>query len=116
MKIERTPPITPRLITRAEAEALSESAPPHAPFCWAALVPLIVHPLKVAIIEALLWIEQPLSAKQLELSFDCEEYYLGVISHHAKQLAKVKVIAILGSAPVAGKGVTETFYWWPSDS
>ena len=31
-------------------------------FDWEALVPLVIHPLKVAILEALEWIGQPLSA------------------------------------------------------
>lgn len=115
MKIERTPPITPRLFSRAEAEALIEAAPHHVPFSWEVFVPRLVHPVKVAIIEAMLWIGQPVSAKQLELSFDAEKYYLSLISHHAKHLSDLGVIEILGWAPVVGKGVTEKFYWWPSD-
>lgn len=114
MKIEPTPPITPRFLTRAEAEAVGEVASEQVPFSWEALVSLLVHPAKVAIIEAMLWIGQPLSARQLELSFGCDEYYLGIITHHAKRLSELGVIEVLGWAPVAGKGVTETFYWWPS--
>lgn len=32
------------------------------PFDWAALVPLVVHPMRVTIIEALCWVGEPLSA------------------------------------------------------
>jgi hypothetical protein len=30
------------------------------PFDWSALVPRVAHPLRVAIVEALLWIDRPL--------------------------------------------------------
>jgi hypothetical protein len=33
-------------------------------FCWSSFVAATVHPVKVAIIEALLWIEEPISGAQ----------------------------------------------------
>jgi hypothetical protein len=56
-------------------------------FDWMSLVPRVVHPLKVAIVEALLWIDQPLSASDLSKVFD-REFSLGLVSYHLKELRK----------------------------
>ena len=40
------------------------STPPH--FNWGSLVPYLIHPVKVAIIEAMEWVEVPLSPRELD--------------------------------------------------
>lgn len=36
------------------------------PLEWSELVPLIVHPIRLAILEAMLWIDEPLAAVDVE--------------------------------------------------
>ena len=76
-------------------------------FEWATLVPLLVHPLKVAIIEALEWIELPLSAKDLDLALD-EEFGLSLVSYHMRKLADVGVIEKVEQRAV--RGALQSFY------
>lgn len=80
------------------------------PFEWGALVPVLVHPLRVAIIEALIQIDQPLSATDLRKVFD-EKFDLPLISYHVAQLAKVKAIVKVRERPV--RGSIEKFYFFP---
>jgi DNA-binding transcriptional ArsR family regulator len=76
-------------------------------FDWSALVPRIVHPLKVTIIEAMCWIGRPLSAAELVEVFD-ERFSVSHISYHVRELRKAKVVKKARSRRV--RGATETFY------
>jgi DNA-binding transcriptional ArsR family regulator len=78
-------------------------------FDWAALVTQLVHPTKVTVVEAMLWIDQPLSATDLARSFD-GEFGISHISYHLKSLAKVGVLKSVGQRQV--RGATETFYFF----
>jgi hypothetical protein len=78
-------------------------------FDWAALVTQVVHPTKVTVIEAMLWIDRPLSATDLAKSFD-REFGLSHISYHLKTLAKAGVLKSTGQRQV--RGTTETFYFF----
>lgn len=78
-------------------------------FDWAALVTRVVHPTKVTLVEAMLWIDRPLSATDLSKSFD-GEFGLSHISYHLKSLAKVGVLKNVGQRQV--RGTTETFYFF----
>jgi len=69
---------------------------------WQACVPHVLHPVKVAILEAHLWIGQPLSAKDLERLFEYEPYYLSMISYHCKKLAEIEVLTLWKKRPVRG--------------
>lgn len=81
-------------------------------FDWGALVPRIVHPAQVTIVEALFWIGRPLSATELRDLFDEPEcYYLSLVSYHLRKLAEVGAIHETGSRQV--RGTTETFYFFP---
>lgn len=83
-----------------------------APFDWAVLVPRIVHPLKVAIVEALLYVEQPLSAIELCRLFDePSDNYVSKASYHVRELAKAGSLAAVRTRQV--RGATETFYFFP---
>lgn len=83
---------------------------PQAAFDWAALVPLVVHPMRVAIIEALSWIGEPLSATDLRKVFD-RKFDLSFISYHVGELAKTGAIVNVRKREV--RGATERFYFFP---
>lgn len=83
------------------------------PFDWDWLVPLLIHPAKVAIVEALAWIGQPLSPTEMANLFsDNRDFYLSLISHHVRELAKVGALEMVKTRPV--RGATEKFYFFPS--
>lgn len=80
------------------------------PFDWAALVPRAVHHLRVAIIETLQWIDEPLSAVELREVFG-QEYSLSLISYHIKVLVDAGALEKFGSREV--RGAVQTFYFFP---
>jgi DNA-binding transcriptional ArsR family regulator len=80
------------------------------PFTWDALVPHIVHPLKVTIIEALGWIGKPLSASDLTKVIEDEKYGLSHVSYHMVRLAQAGAIEVVRSRPV--RGSLEKFYFF----
>lgn len=80
-------------------------------FEWDALVPRVVHPLKVAIVEALLWIGEPLSAKELDRVFD-EEWGLSLVAYHLRKLAALGVVEPVRRQAV--RGALQTFYALPA--
>lgn len=79
-------------------------------FDWAALVPHFVHPVKVTIIEAMLWIGQPLSASELAKVF-FGEYDLSLISYHVVKLAQAGVLEQVRERQV--RGALQRFYFFP---
>jgi hypothetical protein len=80
------------------------------PFAWDALVPHIVHPLKVLIVEAMQWIDEPLSASDLTKVIDDEKYGLSHVSYHTVRLASAGVIEVVRTRPV--RGSLEKFYFF----
>lgn len=71
------------------------------PIRWDALVPLLIHPTKVWVIEALLWIDRPLSASELE-----EVLYkragVSAIAYHLKSLRTLGVLELVKEERVRG--------------
>lgn len=76
-------------------------------FQWEALIPYLVHPVKVAIIEASQWIEEPISARELDCVFD-EQFGLPLVSYHVRNLAGMGVLKKEGQQSV--RGALQTFY------
>ena len=76
---------------------------------WGALVPLVVHRTKVQIIEAMCWVNRPLSATELEQIFD-ETMSLSAISYHVVTLKKWKVLKQVRRRQV--RGSMERFYFF----
>jgi hypothetical protein len=72
----------------------------------------MVHPLKVAIVEALLWVGQPLSSSDLSKLIDDEQYGLSHVSYHVVTLAKAGALEARWTRPV--RGAVETFYFFKS--
>lgn len=78
-------------------------------FDWLSLIPRVIHPLKVAIIEAMLWIDQPLSASDLAKVFS-REFSLGLVAYHLKELEKAAVTEVVGDRQV--RGAKEKFHFF----
>jgi Helix-turn-helix domain len=77
------------------------------PFAWEDLVPHFVHPAKVAVIEALAWIDQPLSPTELNQVLD-EEFGVSLVSYHMRKLAQVGALERVRQQAV--RGALQTFY------
>ncbi len=82
------------------------------PFDWVRLVSSAVHPSKVAIVEAMAWIGEPLSANLLEHVFE-GQYGLSLLSYHLKRLAEMGVIEEVGTRPA--RGATEHFFFFAGE-
>lgn len=81
-------------------------------FDWGTLVPQVVHPLKVAIVEALLWVDQPLSATDLTKLFDNDRHSVAHLSYHLVKLVDVGALEVV--AKRERRGATEKFYFFAS--
>lgn len=81
--------------------------PDNAHFNWDSLVPYLIHPAKVAIIEAMEWIEVPVSPRELDRVFD-EEFGVSLVSYHMRTLADVGVVERVRQQPV--RGAVQNFY------
>lgn len=79
------------------------------PFDWLVLIPRIAHPTKVAVLEAVAYLDQPLSATLLLNLFDCD-WSLSRVSYHVTALAKLGVLAKVGERKV--RGTIENFYFF----
>jgi hypothetical protein len=76
-------------------------------FDWAALVPQVVHPEKVAIIEAMLNVGLPMSALDLHRILG-DEHGLSHTSYHVRSLAKAGVLEKVSQRQ--RRGATQKFY------
>lgn len=82
-------------------------------FDWGSLVPHLVHPAKVAIIEALLWVREPLSPSDLVKLFDDgKDYYLSIVAYHVRGLVKAGALEVRRTRQV--RGAQETYYFFPA--
>jgi Helix-turn-helix domain len=76
-------------------------------FNWDSLVPHLVHPVKVAIIEAMEWVGVPVSPRELDRIFD-EQFGVSLVSYHMRTLADVGVVEKVRQQSV--RGAVQTFY------
>ena len=105
------PPSTAsRLVETGRRDGASEGSEPVS-FDWAGLVPHLVHPVKLAIIEAMRWSGQPLSASDLSRVLEGQGHSVGVISYHVNGLAKVGAVVKVRQRAV--RGAVEKFYFFP---
>jgi hypothetical protein len=70
---------------------------------WAALAGRLLHPVQFQIIEALRWIERPLSAGDLYRIFDEEPTWPAFV-HHVRRLSVLGAIAFV-EEPLAEKAL-----------
>lgn len=74
---------------------------------WSALTGSVLHPVQLQIIEAMRWIDLPLSASQLVQVFD-EEEPLSQVSYHVRALAARGAAKVVSQRAV--RGTTEKRY------
>lgn len=89
---------------------MEASAPQRSPvssFDWEALVALLIHPVKVSIIEAMSWIGEPLSATDLDRILK-GEVGVSLISYHLRKLVELGVMQPVRRESV--RGAVQTFY------
>lgn len=91
----------------------SAQLPSTGSFSWETLVPLLVHPAKVGIIEAMAWVEQPLSATDLDRLLQ-DQAGVSLLSYHLRKLAELGVIEQVRQENV--RGAVQTFYALPGYS
>jgi hypothetical protein len=78
------------------------------PFDWYLLIDRCVHELKIAIAEALDWIGQPLSAKELWLVLGPEEHKYHDVHYHVTKLREQGLTVEAGER--LARGATEIYY------
>jgi len=71
------------------------------PLDWCVLVPRLVHETKVWIMEAMEWIDQPLSARELA-KISGGRKHIGHFEHHLLCLVKAGAIRRVSRTPVRG--------------
>jgi DNA-binding transcriptional ArsR family regulator len=91
-------------------QASAQELPPDQHFDWESLVPLLVHPVKVAIIEAMSWIDRPLSATDLDKILN-GDIGVSLISYHLRKLAELGAIERVHQETV--RGAVQSFYALP---
>lgn len=86
---------------------------------WSALVPRLIYPTKVWIIEAMQWLEKPLSARDLEGVFR-DEKSLSLCEYHLLSLAEAGIVEVVHRRRVRGACESPYFFtaavWRPSQS
>lgn len=78
---------------------------------WESMWPHFLPAVKTAIVEALAWVDEPLSAVQLHRSFGGEVWSLNLISHHLHSLAKLGLLEVTDERRV--RGATQIFFFFP---
>lgn len=77
-------------------------------FDWSAVVPRIVNPTKIAIIELLCRERRPLSATKMLGLLDDPELTVSRLDYHCKTLHRAGVICVVGSSSQGA--ANEVFY------
>jgi hypothetical protein len=114
MRLEPTPKITPKGLPGGFAGSDVDVIPSWdgQTVDWETLVAHVIHPAKVAIIEALAWIGRPLSPSLMEEVLKGNGLYLSLIAYHVKGLAEMGLLEIVATKPA--RGALERFYFFPT--
>ena len=75
---------------------------------WATLGVRLLHPIQIQIIEAMLWIDCPLSASVLVEAFN-GEIRLSTVAYHVRRLKSLGALKLAGKRQPA-RGSTEKLY------
>lgn len=100
--------------THAPCDAERGGDPTHGPVVdWSELVPKLVHPTKVIILEAMSRIGRPMSASELEKVADGSTA-LNSFSYHLDRLFKVGALAVVGKVKArrSSSAKKETFFFF----
>jgi hypothetical protein len=76
---------------------------------WGKVIATYVHPIKVAILEAMSWIGEPLSSTECSRMFPPRRHGLGVVSYHMADLLKAGLVEDTNER--AARGARETYYY-----
>ncbi len=76
---------------------------------WCALVPRLVHETKVCVIEAMRWIDRPLSAREME-KISGGRKSIADFEHHFLSLVKAGGISRVSRTPVRGAHENRYFF------
>lgn len=105
-------------MTKPQSFAASETAEQSGRFDWDALVPQVVHPVKVSIVEALLRVDEPMSASGLaKLLSSPPDHYLTMVSYHLRTLEETGLVAVIerrqggGNTEETTYRLTSSFSW-----
>lgn len=81
---------------------------------WEPFLPQFVHPLKVAIVEALLYIGEPLSVRQFRKVFGGAgtEFCESNVRYHLKHLAEIGVLEVVPARHSSGGGQRQRFFYF----
>lgn len=85
----------------------STTPAPTPSFDWEALVALLIHPVKVEIIEAMSWIAAPLSATDLDRILK-GQVGVSLLSYHLRKLVELGALKPVRQDTV--RGAVQTFY------
>jgi hypothetical protein len=91
------------------------AGPSDSPFPgWERFVPQFVHPVKVAVVEALLYIGEPLSAPQFARLFigEGESFRESNVRYHLSHLVKAGVLEVVPSDPFTDEGRPERRFYF----
>ena len=110
MQIEPTRKAIPRTPADSAESAPRAGAGDESSFDWGALVPHVVHPAKVAMVEALSWFEEPLSPSQLERIFIGTGWEVPLLGYHAKALRGWGALEVVEQRQVRG-AIERTYYF-----
>jgi DNA-binding transcriptional ArsR family regulator len=86
----------------------SATEPGAAAVDWDGLLAGLLHPTQFQIIEAMHWIDRPVSASQLVQVFDRDPKDLSALSYHVRRLNELKIIRLSSARQV--RGVKERLY------
>jgi predicted MarR family transcription regulator len=76
-------------------------------FDWAVLVPQAIHPRRVEIIEAMRWLDNPLSSSDLVQVLD-KKFTVNHLAYHVRELWKAGALEKTRTRQV--RGAMETYY------
>lgn len=91
---------------RAKRQVTTDQPSPDT-FDWAGLVARTLHPIEVQIIEAMQWLDQPLSAGDLAQLFD-EAVPWPVLCRHFRRLTKLEAIEL--AEPATERNISSVTY------
>lgn len=74
---------------------------------WEALLGRLLHSVQMQIIEAMRWIDRPLSPRELELVLE-KKVSLSTVSYHVRRLVDLDVLVLVGTRQV--RGAVQRFY------
>jgi Sigma-70, region 4/Helix-turn-helix domain len=83
---------------------------------WEQYVASFVHPLKVAIVEALCWMGDPLSVVQLTKLCSGESFREPNVRYHLHKLVEAGVLEIVSTNPFDKEGDVDMSFYFPTEA